>query len=94
MEHGLVGQSMDHHSEGKEAFHRRSLLQENSKTPETLLVKNYASQGEKICSQLKKNFGLIPRYGSEAQSGEHSSRRLKDTLREKRLPKQARSPQI
>ena len=27
MEHILVGQSMDHHSEGKDPFHQRSILQ-------------------------------------------------------------------
>ena len=66
------------------AQHERSLIKNRVKTPcKTSTENNAVPQGKLRCS-LNERVGLMPRYKSEAPQLMHSSKRLKDTLTEKR----------
>ena len=68
----------------EESIHQRSLLQMITRIPCNSETKNNAVQEDKLNCRLEAQVGLVPRSRSEAQQLIHSSRRLKDTLTEKR----------
>ena len=81
--HGLVGQSMDHHSARKAPLHQRSLLQIVAKRPCIYHLQIMQSRERKFIAASENYLAWCQDVYLKNNQLMNSSRRLKDTLTEK-----------